>query len=153
MASYFLDSSAIVKHYVEEAGSRWIAQLMDPRVNHAIHASVLTEVEVVAALTRRLASAGAAAQVIDRVVTLFRSNFESDTRVLEINPQLLDQAIRLARKYAVRGYDAVQLAAALQSQTECRNQGLELTLVSADEELNAAALAEGLRVENPNQQL
>jgi hypothetical protein len=59
---------------------------------------------------------------------------------------LLRQAALLADTHALRGYDAVQLAAAL----DVRLQVPMLTLVSADDELNAAATAEGLPVENPN---
>ena len=46
----------------------------------------------------------------------------------------------------LRGYDAVQLAAAL----EVRLQVPLLILVSGDGDLNTAATAEGLPVENPN---
>jgi len=51
----------------------------------------------------------------------------------------------------LRGYDAVQLAAALEANDErLANALTPLTLVSADTELNTAAQAEGLNVENPN---
>ena len=54
-------------------------------------------------------------------------------------------------KHGLRGYDAVQLAAAIQVRDERLALGASPpTLVSADTELNAAAMMEGLRVENPN---
>jgi hypothetical protein len=57
----------------------------------------------------------------------------------------------MADKHALRGYDAVQLAAALAIHEKRIAEGLPvLTLVSAAAELNAAALAEGLAVEDPN---
>ncbi|MGO9469479.1 MAG: hypothetical protein ACLQIB_44780 [Isosphaeraceae bacterium] len=46
----------------------------------------------------------------------------------------------------MRGYDAVQLAAALQVHSQIPS----LTLLSADADLNAAAVAEGLSVDDPN---
>jgi hypothetical protein len=56
-----------------------------------------------------------------------------------------------AETYALRGYDAVQLAAAVEIHTRGEILGLSvLTLISADEDLNVAAAAEGLSVENPN---
>ena len=59
--------------------------------------------------------------------------------------------MRLATKHSLRGYDAVQLAAALEANDERIANGLPtLTFVSADTELNTAAQAEGLPVENPN---
>ena len=57
----------------------------------------------------------------------------------------------LATKHALRGYDAVQLAAALEANDErIANELSPLALISADDELNAAAKAEGLTVEDPN---
>jgi hypothetical protein len=56
----------------------------------------------------------------------------------------------LAETHALRGYDAVQLAAALNVNSACAAAGAVFTLVSADGELNAAARAEGLAVEDPN---
>jgi predicted nucleic acid-binding protein len=56
----------------------------------------------------------------------------------------------LAERHVLRGYDAVQLAAALKVHREYVAFGGSCTLVSADAELNSAALAEGLSVENPN---
>ena len=56
-----------------------------------------------------------------------------------------------AETYALRGYDAVQLSAAVEVHVRGDTLGLPvLTLVSADEDLNVAATAQGLAVENPN---
>ncbi len=56
-----------------------------------------------------------------------------------------------ANKYELRGYDAVQLAASLEVEKRIKlTGGLPLIFVSADNDLNQAALAEGLSVENPN---
>ncbi len=54
----------------------------------------------------------------------------------------MQRAARLADTHALRGYDAVQLAVALD--VHARDQAL--VLVSADAERNAAATTEGLRV-------
>jgi uncharacterized protein len=65
-------------------------------------------------------------------------------RVIEITPTLVTRAMAFAERYVLRGYDAVQLAAAVEVQTRGDILGLPvLTLVSADEELNVAATAEG----------
>ena len=34
MSVYFLDSSALVKRYVEESGSAWIQMLTEPKARH-----------------------------------------------------------------------------------------------------------------------
>jgi hypothetical protein len=59
---------------------------------------------------------------------------------------LIDRAAVLARTYALRRYDAVQLAAAL----EVWAQIPTTILISSDTDLNAAATAEGMPVDDPN---
>ena len=59
--------------------------------------------------------------------------------------------MHLAERYALRGYDAVQLAAALDVNAYWLSLDMPgLILVSADSELNAAAMAEGLNADDPN---
>lgn len=70
---------------------------------------------------------------------------------MDITNQLIEYAALLAEKYALRGYDAVQLAAALEvHQLRIAAQSAPFTLISADDALNVAAQAEGLLVDNPN---
>ena len=73
---------------------------------------------------------------------------EESFRIVELDESVMATAVALARKHGLRGSDAVQLACALAARTDAPNS--VLTLVSSDTELNAAAAAEGLRVENPN---
>jgi uncharacterized protein len=65
---------------------------------------------------------------------------------VSLSDALIDHAAMLARTHALRGYDAVQLAAALEIQSQIPT----LALISADQELNTAAAAEGLAVDDPN---
>ena len=72
-------------------------------------------------------------------------------RILEITPDLLNDAMRLANAHALRAYDAVQLAAVLELNGRYQASGLDgITLVSAARDLNSAATAEGMAVEDPN---
>jgi len=83
----------------------------------------------------------------------FRSDFGSDYLISELTPTLVDRAMDLAQAYRLRDYDAVQLAAAVDVNAERQEYRLPLlTLVSADTDLNQAATAEGLAVENLNGQ-
>ncbi len=51
---------------------------------------------------------------------------------------------------SLRAYDAVQLAAALEIRRQHQDAGFApVTLISADQALNDAALAEGLTVDDP----
>ena len=76
----------------------------------------------------------------------FRKQLAGRYTILEITPNLLDEAARLANRHNLRAYDAVQLAAALEL-TRLSQGGI--VVVSADKDLNKAAATEGLPVEDP----
>lgn len=80
-----------------------------------------------------------------------RADFVSDYQVIEVTAALVAGAEALAEKRALRGYDAVQLAAALQVNAAYLAAGqTPVALISADLDLNAAGAAEGLSVDDPN---
>jgi hypothetical protein len=63
----------------------------------------------------------------------------------------MSAAMLLARSHGLRAYDAVQPSAALDIQRDHQQAGLApVTLVSADRDLNAAAIAEGMAIDDPN---
>ena len=62
----------------------------------------------------------------------------------------MPNAMQAARKHQLRAYDAVQLAVALEVQRLQQDAGLgPVTLVSADRDLNTAATAEEMAVDDP----
>jgi uncharacterized protein len=146
LADYFLDTSAVVKRYVQETGTAWIRTLAASATGHFIYLARITEVEVTSALARRRGQPGLSVAQARTALGLFRQDFAQDYRIAEITVPLLQRATLLADTHTLRGYDAVQLAAAL----EVRLQIPLLILVSADADLNTAATAEGLPVEDPN---
>lgn len=149
MSVYFLDSSALAKRYIAETGSAWVLDLMRPSAANQIHISRICGAEVVAAITRRTRAHNMSAETGAKAIAQFRTDFEKFVCV-EASPALVYHAMYLAEKNALRGYDSMQLAAALAVSKRSHALGMNVTLVSADEELNAAAAAEGLQVENPN---
>jgi uncharacterized protein len=146
LADYFLDTSAVVKRYVQETGTAWMRTLAASATGHFIYLARITEVEVTSALARRRGQPGLSVAQARTALGLFRQDFAQDYRIAEITVPLLQRAALLADTHTLRGYDAVQLAAAL----EVRWQIPLLILISADADLNAAAIAEGLPVEDPN---
>jgi len=144
---YFFDSSAVVKRYVAELGSAWVIQVLDPAQGNRIYLARITGVEVVAALSRRGKANPAVAVPIASAIHQFRQEFASSFRLVAMTPRLFSRAMDLAGAYALRGYDAAQLAGALQANLRRRTP---ITFVSADSALNAAAMAEGLPVDDPN---
>ena len=151
MAGFFCDSSAIVKRYVNETGSNFVDGLADLKSGNVILLARITRVEVVAAIARRLKNGSVSTADAQNAVAAFQHDLTNNYFTVEITPVLLSVAMSLATKNALRGYDAVQLAAVLEANDERLANGLPpLTLVSADTDLNTAAQAEGLNVENPN---
>ena len=151
MGAYFIDSSGVVKRYLVEVGSAWMRSLTDPVAGNVIHLARITGVEVIAAITRRQRAGSITVPQADQLRAEFRQDLVGQYRLLELSPVLLTRAMALAELHALRGYDAVQLAAALHIQVRRLKRGLTpLTLISADAELNTAAAAEGLPVDDPN---
>lgn len=151
MSVYFFDSSGIVKRYVNETGTAWVKSITNPLAGNRIHLARITGVEVVAAITKRVRegsitpSAGAAA------IAKFRNHFASEYVSTDITSGLITAAMQLAENYVLRGYDAVQLSVASEVNRRSLAIGMPgLTVISADRELNTAAMAEGLTTDDPN---
>jgi uncharacterized protein len=151
MSVYFLDSSALVKRYINETGSAWVLSLFDPTLDNEFFVAAVTGVEIVAAITRRARSGSIAAVDATLVCNQLRSDLQTDYQVIEITEGIISSAMALAKTQGLRGYDAVQLAAGCAINELCIANGLSpIIFVSADEELNLAAVNEGLLIENPN---
>ncbi|MCU0503062.1 MAG: type II toxin-antitoxin system VapC family toxin [Anaerolineae bacterium] len=151
MADYYFDSSALVKRYVNEMGSTWVSGLFDPSLRHEAFIAAITPVEIVAAIARR--ARGRTIAQVDAVAacTQFRADLQTSYQVVELTDVLLAHAMSLAETHALRGYDAVQLAAALAVNALCVENDLPpLIFVSADGELNTVAADMGLAIDNPN---
>jgi predicted nucleic acid-binding protein len=148
---YSLDTSAVVKRYVAEKGSIWINALCDPASGNSLHIASITAVEVVSALARRHRKGDIDQAGFKTLVGRFQFDLRTQYQVIEIGPALIGEAMRFAEAHALRGYDAVQLAALSSVQATLRKKQLPLsTLVAADHDLLAAAIAEGFTVEDPN---
>ena len=151
MAVYLFDSSAIVKRYVQESGTGWVQGLAHPRAGNLIYLARITAVEVCAAIARRRRAGTITPPEAAAFLARFRLDLAQEYLALEITASLLADAMRLADAHELRAYDAVQLAAALELDGRWLAAGMSgITLVSADQDLNTAATAEGLMVEDPN---
>jgi predicted nucleic acid-binding protein len=149
--AYFTDTSALAKRYIIERGSGWVQSLLDPASGSVVFMVRVAAVELVAAITRRERSGSLPPADAASARSLFLRDLLAEYRVLEVTEPLGQRAIALVETHGLRGYDAVHLAAALEVNALLLAGGLPpLTLVSADAELNVAAAAEGLSVEDPN---
>lgn len=139
----FADTSAIVKLYVEEAGSSDVRSWRQPFV-----VSELARVEVESALwgKRRLGylSAEEARGLADEYAADWWEA-EWSTRqftVVALSASLLEAACALLARHDLRAADAVQLASALAARNA--DPGID-TFASFDARLSTAAAVEGFR--------
>jgi uncharacterized protein len=148
--AYFVDASALVKRYVRETGTPWVRGITRRRPSTAIYIAHITAVEVTSAVARRRGATLTPAQA-SSILSRFRQHLAGRYILSEITSTLVNDAMKLANTHRLRAYDAVQLAAALDLYRDWSALRLgAFVFVSADRDLNAAALAEGLTVDDPN---
>ena len=151
MAVYYLDTSALAKRYVLEVGTTWMLGITDQATGQDVYVVRITGPEMIAALFRKARAREVTRQDTLRAATNFKADFTNQYHILEVTPGLTDRAMTLAQQHSLRGYDAVQLAAAAELHILRNGMGLTpLTFVSADTALNRAAQSEGLAVDDPN---
>ncbi len=107
--------------------------------------------EITLVISRRTKGGNIIPTDANTVYSQLKNDIQSEYQVVEITDTIINSAMTLAEKHGLRGYDAVQLAAAKAVNDLCIANNLHsLTFVSADQELNNAAVNEGLVVDNPN---
>jgi predicted nucleic acid-binding protein len=146
--TFFLDSSAIAKRYIAEAGSPWIESLSASQV--IIAPAQISVVEVAAALAAKRRNNHMDSAEYEEALDDFLSDLERYSLVA-VDSALINRAIQLTHRQKLRGCDAIQLACALALHQALLNADLPgISFVCADDDLLAAASAEGLATENPN---
>lgn len=150
MTAYFCDSSALVKRYARETGTRWMIGLFRRAAGNIFYAARITRVEVIAALARKGRGNLLTPPELQRATARVRRDFIKRTIIVDASPLLLEHAERLAETHGLRGYDAVQLATAIEANAERTSMKLSpLVFLTADKDLLIAAPAESLAVDNP----
>ena len=134
---HYLDTSALVKRYVDEAGSASVRSLFRGRQVATVRVAYA---ELAATFARLVREGHLDEDACDRIVARLDRDFAAMS-VVEVRPALLRGVPGLVARRPLRGYDAVHLAAAL----TVRAGGAAVTLWAADEGLVGAARAEGLR--------
>jgi predicted nucleic acid-binding protein len=152
MVNLYLDTSAIVKHYVDEPGSAWLrAQIVAADLPVS---SQLLLVEVLSAFNRLVRESALTPAEYQRLRDIFREDSRTLFGIIPLQTAIVDSAGALLERHPLRSYDAIHLATALTAQQSFQQRGLTpLIFFSADDRLNDAASAEGLAVDNPNRHL
>jgi predicted nucleic acid-binding protein len=105
----YLDTSALVKLYVEEDGSSLVRKWVDGA--DTVATSIVAYVEARAAFARRRREKGMLPGAHAGVVKDFEADWDHYV-VLEATQPLIKQAGKLAETHALRAYDAIHLVSA-----------------------------------------
>jgi predicted nucleic acid-binding protein len=151
----FLDTSAIVKRYVNETGSEWVVVQCKQAADNTIILSYATLAEAVTAFCRkaRLQDLNQRISESDRDhhIRIFRQDVEQQYTLVDVTKAVYTHAGDLCRIHKLRAYDAIQLACALKASGEfIALEKAAPIFVSADTDLLSIAEAEGLNIEDPN---
>ncbi|MBI5101447.1 MAG: type II toxin-antitoxin system VapC family toxin [Nitrospirae bacterium] len=137
----YLDTSSLVKLYVQEAHSVSVKKLVDEA--EIVATCRIAYPETMSAINRRFRQGDLAETQYDALVARFSGEWR---RFAALDFDELE-AGRLVNVYGLRGFDAVHLSAAILLKTA--QAGLSLSFSSFDEKLNNAASAEGFTVLTP----
>jgi len=149
--TFYLDSSALVKRYMAEVGTAWVETLCADEDTHAIAIAHIGLVEVAAVFASKRRGRFITPAQCDNALADLIQDAQRRYQLAAVGPAVIDRAIQLTRRRKLRGYDAVHLACALTLNDPLVESGLSpLTFVSADDDLLAAAMAEGLATDNPH---
>jgi len=150
VTAYFLDASALCKFYVAEQGSSWIRSVFNATPRHRLFIARITHVEIASALARRVREGALSPSDHVAAFDLFLYHQSQVLRIVEITDTICQRAAVLTSTHALRAYDSVQLACAIEVNGNLPDlQGAGLTFICSDSRLGQAAVDESLKVENP----
>ncbi len=152
MSFYYFDTSALVKRYVEETGSRWVTSACDSNPGNIIFTATISHVEAAAAVGIKHRTGGLSPEDYQEVLDNLAYDFSHHYVLVTVDEALIGLAVELTTRHRLRGYDAVQLAAALTVNyltRESASMDLPFVFVSSDRDLLRFARSEGLDTQNP----
>jgi hypothetical protein len=146
LALYFLETSALVKLYILEPGTDQLLRLAKLPENR-LAVLAISFAETRSAIRRRERNRDIdpknAAFILDRLQQHGEARFLRQA----VTDAVLDGAAEMVDRYALRAYDAIQLAGCLALKTTVGTE--PLTFVCSDQELLQAARSELLVVLDP----
>jgi len=143
----FFDTSALVKYFHEEPGSRRVIELIDDEA-HVVWISALARVEFVSAVHRKRREQQLSEVQLQQALSGFEEALHA-FRIVPLGPPVVERADALIRfhgvEYSLRTLDALHLATCL---IDAGEGGAEAFVV-ADDRLYAVAQAEGVTCIHP----
>lgn len=146
MIFYYLDASAWVKRYYQEAGTDWVRDLFAR--HETIACSSLGLVEVMATSSRKRKTTEISDSQFKQKAQEIEDDWERFVKI-HITTETINDAKELTKRHALRGADAIHLSSALILKKRLREKEEKLIVVASDNELKEAAKLSGLEVIDP----
>ena len=150
----YIDSSALVKRYVQESGSKAVTSRFEK--GEAIYTSVLSFAEVHAAIGRKYRDKELSVDEKGKLVDEFQTDWLSSLSILELTTNTMFALPSLCEQYFLKASDAIHLSAAfwLRDAIRLSAKGFEgggnvVEFGVSDLRLGEAALKCGFQVFNP----
>ena len=146
MASYYFDTSALLKFYVQEEGSEVATGLIQNIGSDRISILDITLLELRSAVRRREREGNISDVESNRIIDRIYEDGASAYLVQSLNFLVIEEATRILDAHPLKTLDALQLAGCL---VIGRGMSEPPTFVCADRRLINAAALEGLSTLNP----
>ena len=146
MASVYLDTSAVIKLYIEEEGTARVVALTEDGGGVQVVILDIALLESRSAIRRREREGDISGSDADRILKQIEEDASSSFLLQPSTSAVMEEAARLIDWHPLRTYDALQLAGCLVVR---RGVPGPLTFVCADTRLCEAASLEGLTTLNP----
>ncbi len=146
MASVYLDTSALIKLYIEEEGTAALLDLTEALGDGHIIILDVSLLEARSAIRRREREGDISGPDANRILKQIDEDRSSLYLVQPSSSAVIEEAARSLDSHPLRTYDALQLAGCL---TVRHSVPAPLTFVCADRRLCQAAGFEGLAILNP----
>jgi len=137
----YLDTSALVKLYIEESGSQQVRRAVEE--SRIVSTSRVAYVEARAGIARKYREGEFSKEEHDQVVEDLIRDWDNYF-IVEVSESVAKLGGTLTERQSLRGFDAIHLASALLLRNRTR---LDVSFSCFDERLKAAAEAEGLLVD------
>ena len=143
MEYLFFDTSALVKRYHGEEGSKKVDEMIEDGESHVVITS-LSVIEAISAFRRKYNREEITEDRMNQTLSVFFEEALEDFLIIPLEESLTEHSFDLILAEDLRTLDSLQLSAALMVKQE------NVRFVSADEKLNSVAEDRGLEVFNPS---
>jgi len=150
MATFYFDTSAIVKRYHKKLGSEVLDRISGLK-GHVFAISFWTVLEFIVAFSAKTRRRELSREAFNIAVSRFLKDILDRFTIISVNDELVALAASLAVKHALPSADCIQLAGAISLKNALEPVKERLVLVCSDKDLCKAAHKEGIEFINPEE--